>query len=217
MNYLKYLQQAGVDKELIPDALAYFEQCSSKYKEVEVAKHKLTAWFVVGKLLLQGKVPFESEHLPKQYKNYDNDVSINGDRGEWLWENNQEGTCQPNEKGELWCVSSIGLERIPSFSRRRAGKLGGVRFKRINVNSPAWELDDPCASAQSAAEWAAANQGRMYDWQLIFGFLAWFIPNKKSRVMCSEACAEMLGLRDAHRFDPCTLQAVVKAMKVWKC
>jgi hypothetical protein len=27
----------------------------------------------------------------------------------------------------------------------------------------------------------------------------------------------MLGLRDAHRFDPCTLQAVVKAMKGWKC
>ncbi len=63
-----------------------------------------------------------------------------------------DGTCQPNEKGELWCVSSVGLERIPSFSHRRAGKLGGVRFKRINVNSSVWELDDPCASAQSAAE-----------------------------------------------------------------
>ena len=128
-----------------------------------------------------------------------------------------DGTCQPNEKGELWCVSSVALERIPSFSRRRAGKRGGVRFKRINVNSSVWELDVLCASPQSAAEWAVANQGRMYDWQLIFGFLVWFIPNKKSRVMCSESCAEMLGLCDAHRFDPCTLQAVVKAMKVWKC
>ena len=28
--------------------------------------------------------------------------------------------------------------------------------------------------------------------------------------MCSEACAEMLGLTDAHRFDPCVLQAFVK-------
>ena len=55
------------------------------------------------------------------------------------------------------------------------------------------------------------------DKELIPDALAWFIPNKKSRVICSEACAEMLGLRDAHRFDPCTLQAVVKAMKVWKC
>ena len=48
------------------------------------------------------------------------------------------------------------------------------------------------------------------DKELIPNALAWFIPNKKSRVMCSESCAEMLGLRDAHRFDPCTLQAVVK-------
>ena len=37
-----------------------------------------------------------------------------------------------------------------------------------------------------------ALQCRMYDLQLIFGFLAWFIPNKKSRVMCSEACTECL-------------------------
>ena len=39
MNYSKYLEQARVDKELIPDALAYFEQCNLKYKEAEVAKH----------------------------------------------------------------------------------------------------------------------------------------------------------------------------------
>lgn len=128
-----------------------------------------------------------------------------------------DGTCQPNEKGELWCVSSIGLERIPSFSRRRAGKRGGVRFKRINVSGTEWELDETIAEPETAAIWAVTNQGRLYDWQLILGFLAWFIPNKRSRVMCSEACAEMLGLSDAHRFDPCTLQAVVKAMKVWKC
>ena len=128
-----------------------------------------------------------------------------------------DGTCQPNEKGELWCVSSVVLERIPHFSTRRAGELGGVRFKRINVSGTEWELDETIAEPKTAAIWAVTNQGRLYDWQLILGFLVWFIPNKKSRVMCSESCAEMLGLRDAHRFDPCTLQAVVKAMKVWKC
>ena len=128
-----------------------------------------------------------------------------------------DGTCQPNEKGELWCVSSVVLERIPHFSTRRAGERGGVRFKRINVSGTEWELDETIAEPKTAAIWAVTNQGRLYDWQLILGFLVWFIPNKKSRVMCSESCAEMLGLRDAHRFDPCTLQAVVKAMKVWKC
>ena len=106
---------------------------------------------------------------------------------------------------------------MPEYSPRRAGKLGGVRFKRINPHNSHWELGEVFGSALYAATWAHKNQGMLYDWQLVIGFLAWFIPNKKSRVMCSESCAEMLGLRDAHRFDPCALQAVVKAMKVWKC
>lgn len=37
------------------------------------------------------------------------------------------------------------------------------------------------------------------------------MPHKSSRVMCSEACAEMLGLDDAWRFDPCVLRAAVGA------
>lgn len=121
-----------------------------------------------------------------------------------------DGTCEPNEAGELWCASSVGLERIPSWSLRRPNRLGGVRFKRINVSGKQWELDAIDADAKFAATWAVSNQGRLYDWQLIIGFLAWFIPNKKSRVMCSEACAEMLQIPDAHRFDPCSLQALVK-------
>lgn len=124
-----------------------------------------------------------------------------------------DGTCQPNANGELWCMSSTGLETIPDFSKRRAGKVGGVRFKRINVNSTHWELDPLYNDPVGVAVWANENQGRLYDWQLIFGFLAWMIPNKKSRVMCSEACAEALGIPDAHRFDPCTLQAFVKGCK----
>lgn len=121
-----------------------------------------------------------------------------------------DGTCEPNADGELWCVSSTGLERVNPTSYHRPNKVGGVRFKRINVNTPKWELGSTESDAVCAAQWAVDNQGRLYDWQLIFGFIVWLIPNKKSRVMCSEACAAMLGLTDAHRFDPCVLQAVVK-------
>lgn len=124
-----------------------------------------------------------------------------------------DGTCDLNEKGELWCVSSTGLEHIPLNSIRRPGKRGGVRFKRIDVSGRQWELDEVYADPNYAAQWAVQNQGRLYDWQLIFGFVVWFIPNKKSRVMCSESCAEMLKIKDAHRFDPCALQAVVKMLK----
>lgn len=120
-----------------------------------------------------------------------------------------DGTCNPDADGALWCVSSTGLERIPAWSHRRAGKRGGVRFKRI-VLSDKWSLD-AVSSPERAAKWAVLNQGALYDWQLILGFLAWLIPHKTSRVMCSEACAEMLGFDDAWRFDPCVLRAAVGA------
>ena len=118
-----------------------------------------------------------------------------------------DGTCQPDAQGALWCVSSTGLERISPWSRRRPGKRGGVRFKRIALGDK-WTLD-PVSNPERAARWAVENEGRLYDWQLILGFLAWAVPHKRSRVMCSEACAEMLGLGDAWRFDPCVLRAAV--------
>lgn len=120
-----------------------------------------------------------------------------------------DGTCKADADGALWCVSSTGLERIPAWSPRRAGKRGGVRFKRI-VLGDKWHLRTVQQHPSVVANWAVANQGRLYDWQLVIGFLAWLIPNKKSRVMCSEACAEMLGLPEAWRFDPCVLDAVTR-------
>lgn len=121
-----------------------------------------------------------------------------------------DGTCQPDGDGALWCVSSTGMERIPAWSPRRAGRMGGVRFKRIAL-SDKWRLDPTDRDPMMAAAWADENEGSLYDWHLIIGFLAWFIPHKKRRVMCSEACAEMLGFDDAWRFDPCVLRAAVGA------
>lgn len=121
-----------------------------------------------------------------------------------------DGTCAPDADGALWCVSSTGLERIPLWSARRPGKRGGVRFKRI-VLGDKWTLDASPSCPRQAAQWAHDNQGRLYDWQLIIGFLAWAVPHKRSRVMCSEACAEMLGMPEAWRFDPCTLRAAAVA------
>ena len=120
-----------------------------------------------------------------------------------------DGTCAPDAAGALWCVSSTGLERLPAWSPRRAGRMGGVRFKRIVLTPAKWTLDATDADPLFAAQWADENQGRLYDWRLIFGFVAWVFRNKRSRVMCSEACAEMLGIADSWRFDPCSLRAVV--------
>ena len=123
-----------------------------------------------------------------------------------------DGTTAPDADGALWCVSSTGLEHLPAWSTRRPGKRGGVRFKRI-VLGDKWDLRNVSQHPSIAANWAIVNQGRLYDWQLVLGFLAWLIPQKKSRVMCSEACAEMLGYDDAWRFDPCVLDAAVRGSK----
>jgi hypothetical protein len=119
-----------------------------------------------------------------------------------------DGTTEPNESGEVWCASSTGLDFIPDWSKVRAGKLGGVRFKRIKLDPAKWRIDETTADPVKAALWAVDNQGMRYDWQLIFGFIAWVIPEKTGRVMCSEACAEMLGYNDSWRLDPCILRSV---------
>lgn len=122
-----------------------------------------------------------------------------------------DGSLEPDASGALWCCSSVGLERIPEWSKRRAGHLGGVRFKRI-VMSDHWALDDTRADPLRAAQWANQNQGRLYDWQSIGRYLLWILPSKASRGMCSEVCATMLGVpaEDAHLFDPRVLRAAVK-------
>lgn len=114
-------------------------------------------------------------------------------------------TCEPIE-GAYWCASSTATEKLPAWSKRRAGRSGGVRFKRISLDPAKWDL----AHAQrcdprSAAQWFRDNEGMPYDWQLILGYLAWSIPQRDGRATCSEACAAGLGLPDPWRYDPCTL------------
>lgn len=124
-----------------------------------------------------------------------------------------DGSLDPDADGALWCCSSVGMERIPMWSSRRPGRVGGVRFKRIALGS-SWELDRTSADPLRAAQWAAANEGMLYDWQAVLRYLVWVVPQKMARGMCSEACAEMLGVQpdDAHLFDPRVLRAAVRAM-----
>lgn len=125
-----------------------------------------------------------------------------------------DGTCEPDATGAYWCASAVGLERLPVWSRRRAGRLGGVRFKRIVPDSARWTAEDTDRDPLQAARWAREHEGSLYDWQFILGFLAWIIPHKKSRVACCEACAQMLGFGDdAWRFDCCSLPAAVRGQQ----
>ena len=118
-----------------------------------------------------------------------------------------DGQAMPNALGELWCASASASDEMPAWSPRRAGRHGGVRFKRIGVrNSAQWLLVDvPWADARAAALWFKEHQGALYDWQGIIGFLAWFVPGKADRWACHEACAAALGHPSPSRTDPAAL------------
>ena len=117
-----------------------------------------------------------------------------------------DGTCARTGDG-LWCASSAAAEPIPPWSPRRAGSKGGVRFKRIHAEDPSqWLLVDvPWADARAAAIWFKDHQGALYDWQGIFGFVAWPIPGRAQRWACHEAVAAALGHPAPARTDPAAL------------
>lgn len=119
-----------------------------------------------------------------------------------------DGTCAPDSNGALWCVSSVAAERLPAWSKRRAGKVGGVRFKRIKIDLSRWHVWPLHTDPKAAALISRRYEGAMYDWQLIAGFLSWLIPHKRSRWTCSEFCAYLLGLHEPERFDTCSLHIV---------
>jgi len=128
-----------------------------------------------------------------------------------------DGTTEPQE-GYYWAVSSTGLEKIPSWSNRRAGKTGGVRFKRIKFEDAKWDIQDLPSKhfdAVKVAKLARRIEGALYDWQLILGFIAFFIPNKKSRFMCSEVCAYLLEYSASERYDPSNLHSFTDTLLRW--
>ena len=101
-----------------------------------------------------------------------------------------DGTCEPDADGALWCVSSTGLEHIPPWSPRRAGKRGGVRFKRIVIKPDHWQLDD-MPGAQAAATWAVLNEGGCTtgnsSWAFGLGGSQQAQPRDVQRGLCRDA------------------------------
>lgn len=92
---------------------------------------------------------------------------------------------------------------------------GGVRFKKIEYSSDNWDfIELPDSLEKFALEWFKEHDGEDYD---LFGNLHFIIPlfgDEKHKWCCSEACATALGIRDAWRFHPNSLNAILKTMYV---
>lgn len=129
---------------------------------------------------------------------------------------NTGGTAAADGDGALWCASSVALEALPTWSRYRAGKYGGVRFKRIVLDPAKWELVATKADPMFAVMYAVSLEGHPYSWRLIAKLAAWLVSLKvTTQTTCSQFCAAAFGVpeQEAWRFDPCALPVAVRAME----
>ncbi len=124
-----------------------------------------------------------------------------------------DGSCAPDVDGALWCASSVAMERLPAWSRYRAEKLGGVRFKRVVLDPAKWDLVPSFAEPMAAAQFAVRSEGQPYSWRLIAKLASWLVSfSVSNQVTCSQFAARAFGVPDgdAWRFDPCALHAAMR-------
>lgn len=123
-----------------------------------------------------------------------------------------DGTCAPDANGALWCASASAADHMPEWSLRRVGKVGGVRFKRINVQSANWELSPYPRDPLKAAKWFNDNEGKAYDWGSILGFFSWFFSFAKAattnRWVCSSAVAASGGYLRPDLYHPALMRSM---------
>lgn len=127
-----------------------------------------------------------------------------------------DGRLEPDENGAVWCGSSTGTDKIPAHSKRRAGRMGGVRLKRIVLEDHKWARKEIYGKdPRKAAQWFRDNEGKLYAWERILGFVTWILivvmPERKTeRLVCYEACGAALGLKEPGRLDTCSIHHVVE-------
>ena len=101
-----------------------------------------------------------------------------------------------DEAGQAICASSSMLD-------------GGVRVKHMTLHPDHWDLVPVFGNPQQAWSWLKEHEKAKYDYLGLLGFIARAIGHSPSRFVCSEAVAEMIGMQDGWRFDPCSLHAAV--------
>ena len=94
---------------------------------------------------------------------------------------------------------------------------GGVRVKHMRLDPDHWDLVPVQGSADAGWKWLEQHEGAGYDYLGLLGFIARAVGHDPSRFVCSEAVAEMLGISDGWRFDPCSLHAAVSYHQLAPC
>lgn len=104
-------------------------------------------------------------------------------------------------------IFNDGMSASASFMDR------GVRFKRISYSTVSnWDFVHVPDSLEAAArEWFNDHEGDKYDVMGNVHFLVPMVNDDKEKWCCSEAVGAALGIRDAWRFDPNSLYAILNS------
>ena len=102
------------------------------------------------------------------------------------------------------------VDNGPSLCISSSPRDGGVRSKRIMLDSESWDIVAVDADVAAAWAWAAEHAHEGYDLMGLIGF-AWRPESgEQNKWFCSEAVAAMLGYPQSWRFDPDLLYCVLK-------
>ena len=90
---------------------------------------------------------------------------------------------------------------------------GGVRFKRISYSTLSnWDfVHIPDSLEANARKWFEDHEGEGYDLLGNVHFLIPLVRDSKNKSCCSEALSASLGIRDAWRFNPNDLYAILNS------
>jgi hypothetical protein len=82
----------------------------------------------------------------------------------------------------------------------------GVRAKTLTLTPDKWRVYEVPAEPAVALDWFEQHEGDRYDLLGLFGFVIRPIKGWLRAWFCSEACAAMLGLPEAWRYTPRSLE-----------
>lgn len=106
----------------------------------------------------------------------------------------------------LWTFSkySHGELVIDGVCYSSSARDGGVRAKKIDLNSGRWDvfdIDTTPEQKQRALDWFSIHDGDSYDYRNILRFLLPFVGHNKRQWVCFESIGAALGLDKPHKLD----------------
>lgn len=98
----------------------------------------------------------------------------------------------------------VAIYHTERFGCKTWGDYSVDRWR--NNNTDDWDFVEILMSVKQVRDFYSKTKGRKYDWKAIL--LSQILPfrlHNKDEYICSEWCAELLGLDEPHRYSPNSL------------